>query len=152
MGPRAPPIRRPSVALIRLQISGVSVMRNRDGFTAARVGLPRFLAQAGVSYRPENGASPDFPRCLLAAQTVHVLLGFSPGLSLFSFQLPASWGDSAAGTALGRGVHRFSLICALYIQQRWKLGCSVFIGRGVYNSQLGSDTLARRFGLSHSHV
>jgi hypothetical protein len=50
-------------------------MRNRDwngdGFTAARVGLASFLAQAGVSYRPEYGASPDFPRCL-AAQTVHV--------------------------------------------------------------------------------
>ncbi len=75
MGPGAPPIRRPSVALIRLQISGVPVMRNRDwnvdGFTAARVGLASFVAQAGVSYRPEYGASPDFPRCL-AAQTVHV--------------------------------------------------------------------------------
>jgi hypothetical protein len=39
MGHGAPPIRRPSVALIRLQISGVSMMRNRDwngdGFTAA---------------------------------------------------------------------------------------------------------------------
>jgi hypothetical protein len=75
-GPRGPPpIRRPSVALIRLQISGVPVMRNRDwnvdGFTAARVGLASFVAQAGVSYRPEYGASPDFPRCL-AAQTVHV--------------------------------------------------------------------------------
>jgi hypothetical protein len=75
----APPIRRPSVALIRLQISGVSVIRNRDwigdGFTAARVGRrrPCELAQAGVSYRPEYGASPDFPRCL-AAQTVQVLL------------------------------------------------------------------------------
>jgi hypothetical protein len=73
--PGAPPIRCPSVALIRLQISGVPVMRNRDwngdGFTVARVGLASFVAQAGVSYRPEYGASPDFPRCLGAVAQSH---------------------------------------------------------------------------------
>jgi hypothetical protein len=64
MGPWGLPIRRPSVALIRLQISGVPMMRNRDwngdGFTAARVGLASFVAQAGVSYRPEYGQAPIF--------------------------------------------------------------------------------------------
>ena len=63
---------RRNISLLRLQISGISVMRNRDwngdGFIAARVGLASSLVQAGVSYRPEYGASPDFPRCC-AAQT-----------------------------------------------------------------------------------
>jgi hypothetical protein len=70
-------------------------MRNRDwngdGFTAARVSLASFLAQAGVSYRPEYGASPDFPRCL-AAQTVHVILNYHSQLKLTQ--------DSDGGTCL----------------------------------------------------
>jgi hypothetical protein len=67
MGPGAPPIRRPSVPLIRLQISGVSVMRNRDwngdGFTAAQVSE---LAQAGVAYRGVRG-KPRFSALLSSA-------------------------------------------------------------------------------------
>ncbi len=74
-GPWGPAHPAPLDSSHTLANGGFSVMRNRDwngdGFTAARVSLASFLAQAGVSYRPEYGASPDFPRCL-AAQTVHV--------------------------------------------------------------------------------